>query len=306
MRLPSYEIDHALGELRAAAEDPDELRLRPLLELALAVVRGDPTIDHHRLVDGATPYLSASGFAVAACVSNIEHRLTCTFYSDEWVHVCAARSRVEALRTLWPGVSASLSPLFLDTEVADDMLRQKGAHEGWLRDGEIPSGTPVSHFWWWLPREPPGYAAVVREAALRALKDAPRSAAPEHAIRPFLDYAFRLVRGELRDDAFVAEAAPAIPGARLALVEVMLALDALLTTTFYGQEWVDACTRRSCLEAVRTAWGSQLGGPGAPQLDCETVDDLMRQKATHEGGLSAAEIPPGTPRSHFWWWLGTS
>ena len=201
MRLPSYEIDHALGELRAAAEDPDELRLRPLLELALAVVRGDPTIDHHRLVDGATPYLSASGFAVAACVSNIEHRLTCTFYSDEWVHVCVARSRVEALRTLWPGVSASLSPLFLDTEVADDMLRQKGAHEGWLRDGEIPSGTPVSHFWWWLPREPPGYAAVVREAALRALKDAPRSAAPEHAIRPFLDYAFRLVRGELRDDA---------------------------------------------------------------------------------------------------------
>lgn len=146
-------------------------------------------------------------------------------------------------------------------------------------------------------------AAVVREAALRALHDAPSSLEPEYTIRPFLEYAWRLVRGDARDETFVADAAPAISSARLALVDSMLSLDTLLTTTFHGREWVDACTRRSCLEAARTLWAEQLGGPGAPEVDCATVDDLMRRKATHEGGLSVGEIPEGTPPSHVWWWL---
>lgn len=154
MRAPR-DIEQALAELRAAVHAPDELRLLPLLDLALAVVRGDTSIDRDRLVQGAAPHVAAAERAVAACVSTLEHRLMCTFYGDEWVWVCENRSRIEALRTLWPEPIARLFPLYFDIETVDDLLRQKGAHEGGLRDDQIPKGTPTSHVWWWLPGEPP-------------------------------------------------------------------------------------------------------------------------------------------------------
>jgi hypothetical protein len=125
---------------------------------------------------------------------------------------------------------------------------------------------------------------------------------PNAELEPFLGYAWALVRGALRDDEFVGNAAPYVDAARSALVEYMLSLDELLTTTFYGDEWIAACERRSRLQAACSLWAEELGGPGAPHLDCETVDDLLRQKGDHEGGLRPEQIPPGTPTSHWWWW----
>jgi len=80
-------------------------------------------------------------------------------------------------------------------------------------------------------------------------------------------------------------------------------IDHLLTSTFYDHQGRWACERRSRIEAVCTLWADQLGGPGAPYLDCETVDDLLRQKGHQEGGLRPDQIPVGTPTSHWWWWL---
>ena len=40
-------------------------------------------------------------------------------------------------------------------ETVDDLLRQKGDHEGGLRPEQIPPGTPTSHWWWWYPAPPP-------------------------------------------------------------------------------------------------------------------------------------------------------
>jgi hypothetical protein len=138
--------------------------------------------------------------------------------------------------------------------------------------------------------------------AMSALRAAPRQPVPDQALEPFLGYAWALVRGALRDDEFVGNAAPYVDAARSALVEYMLSLDELLTTTFYGDEWIAACERRSRLQAACSLWAEELGGPGAPHLDCETVDDLLRQKGDHEGGLRPEQIPPGTPTSHWWWW----
>lgn len=155
MRVPPHDIEQALAELRAAVDAPDELRLLPLLDLALAVVRGDTSVDRDRLVGDAAPYVTAAKLSVATCVSSLEHRLMCTFYGDEWVRVCEHRSRIEALRRLWPEPIAGLFPFYFDTETVDDLMRRKSTCEGGLRDDQIPKGTPTSHFWWWLPGEAP-------------------------------------------------------------------------------------------------------------------------------------------------------
>lgn len=144
--------------------------------------------------------------------------------------------------------------------------------------------------------------AVACAEAVAALRAAPDATVPDQEIEPFLSYAWQIVRGEIHDDEFVATARPAVPAARNALVDYMLALDGFITATFYGDEWRLACERRSKLEAARMLWAEELGGPGAPHVDCETVDDLLQQKGQHEGHLSSAEIPPGTPTSHWWWW----
>ncbi len=138
--------------------------------------------------------------------------------------------------------------------------------------------------------------------AIGALRSAPTAPTPEQALEPFLEYAWAMTRGAVRDDQFVAATAPSIADARAALVDYMLALDELVTSTFYGDEWLEACVRRSRLESARVLWAAQLGGPGAPFIDCETLDDLLRQKGDHEGGLRLDQIPPGTPTSHWWWW----
>ncbi|MBP8807882.1 MAG: hypothetical protein KBG48_14625 [Kofleriaceae bacterium] len=140
--------------------------------------------------------------------------------------------------------------------------------------------------------------------ALAALRTAIAADVPEQELTPFLDVAVAIVRGEPGYDreAMVAAAAPLVADNEGGLAAALNALEGLLTSTFYDQEWRWACERRSKLEAVRTLWAEQLGGPGAPYLDCEGVDDLLRRKGDHEGGLRPEQIPPGTPTSHWWWW----
>lgn len=144
--------------------------------------------------------------------------------------------------------------------------------------------------------------SVACAEAIAALRSAPDAAVPDQHLEPFLTYAWRIVRNEIHDDEFVDSVRTTIPAARAVLVDYLLALDEYITAPFYGDEWREACARRSKLEAVRTLWADELGGLGAPYIDCETVDDLLQQKGQHEGHLPGADIPAGTPSSHWWWW----
>lgn len=147
----------ALAALRSATgqDDAAALALKPFLDVADAIVRGDPAYDRDGFIEAAAPHLDAAKFAIAGCVDRLDRLLTTTFYGDEWQWACEQRSRLEALRTLWPGPLDEVGLFFFDVEGVDDLLRQKGRHEGGLRPDQIPPGTPTSHWWWWYPAPPP-------------------------------------------------------------------------------------------------------------------------------------------------------
>jgi hypothetical protein len=145
--------------------------------------------------------------------------------------------------------------------------------------------------------------------ALTALRNAAAkdmSAATD--LWPFLTVAVAIVRGDATYDrvAFVTAAAPHIAPAELAIAGCVDRLESLLVSTFYSDEWLSACERRSQLEALRTFWPQALEQMGLLFFDCEGVDDLLRRKGDHEGGLRPEQIPPGTPTSHWWWWYPAS
>ncbi len=145
----------AVRALREAAANPESAAVvEPFLRHAWAAIRRgqhDATF-----VTAAAPELAAAKFAIAGCVDRLDRLLTTTFYGDEWQWACEQRSRLEALRTLWPGTLDEVGLFFFDVEVVDDLLRQKGEFEGHLRPDQIPPGTPTSHWWWWYPAAPPG------------------------------------------------------------------------------------------------------------------------------------------------------
>jgi hypothetical protein len=126
----------------------------------------------------------------------------------------------------------------------------------------------------------------------------------EFALEPFLAVAAAIARREPGFDreAMIAAATPHMANIRPALTAYGDRLESLLMSTFYSDEWMSACERRSQLEALRTFWPQALEQMGLLFFDCEGVDDLLRRKGDHEGGLRPEQIPPGTPTSHWWWW----
>lgn len=73
---------------------------------------------------------------------------------DEWTAACQTRSFFQWLEDMAPKALQAVFERDVDLEELDEMLRARGQSEGGLTAEEIPSGTPTSHAWWWLPGEP--------------------------------------------------------------------------------------------------------------------------------------------------------
>ncbi len=62
----------------------------------------------------------------------------------------------------------------------------------------------------------------------------------------------------------------------------------------------DCCARRSVLQFLIDA-----GSPAAASIereDIEAHDHELRRIISYRGPLPASEVPPGIPRSHWWWY----
>lgn len=147
----------ALAALRIAAETDDDadLELGPFFDVATAIVRGAPGFDRDAMITAAAPLVPEVRAGLTAYGDRLERLLLATFYGDEWAAACERRTRLEAVFSLWAAQLAGLEPMSVDREALDDLLRQKGDHEGGLRPDQIPPGTPTSHWWWWYPAAPP-------------------------------------------------------------------------------------------------------------------------------------------------------
>lgn len=95
-----------------------------------------------------------------------------------------------------------------------------------------------------------------------------------------------------------------------ALAEVLPAISYYVVCwqdRFYGeweQRWLNVSVVRSGLEFLRTiyadtALGARLNEQVPDLLD--DLDDLMRERAVHDGGIREEDIPEGVPASHWWW-----
>ena len=87
-------------------------------------------------------------------IIKMEQDLCYPFYSNEWDGICWRRSAVEAIKEMYQ--NTCLEEYFddLDTEEVDDFIKEKGKHEGYIPESEIPIGIPSSHWWWWYPEIP--------------------------------------------------------------------------------------------------------------------------------------------------------
>jgi len=85
-------------------------------------------------------------------VMNTTHILTSSFMGEEWFQVCYRRSAVEFLRTL---LSVTPENDLVDTENLDEFIRERGDTEAVTPPGGIDTAIPFSHWWWWLPDQPP-------------------------------------------------------------------------------------------------------------------------------------------------------
>jgi hypothetical protein len=151
------QIVDALAALRHAGSGGDELEfaLEPFLAVAAAIARREPGFDREAMIAAATPHMANIRPALTAYGDRLERLLMSTFYDQEWIAACERRTRLEAVCTLWAEHLVGLEPLSVDRESLDELLRDKGEHEGGLRPEQIPPGTPTSHWWWWYPASPP-------------------------------------------------------------------------------------------------------------------------------------------------------
>ncbi len=92
--------------------------------------------------------------SLSAFIRCVENTLRDTWYGDEWRSVCTRRSALEFLRELYSGTPFAEYLAELDLTDLDEALRSRSVGEGYLTDGQIPAGIPVSHAWWWYPEEP--------------------------------------------------------------------------------------------------------------------------------------------------------
>jgi hypothetical protein len=94
-----------------------------------------------------TVLLGAYGY-----VRDIASLLRWPWHDDEWSEVCRSRSAIEFLRGF---LSVPPDEEFLDTEIVDDLIRERGQTEGPVPAGGVAPGIPASHWWWWRPDRPP-------------------------------------------------------------------------------------------------------------------------------------------------------
>lgn len=69
-------------------------------------------------------------------------------------------------------------------------------------------------------------------------------------------------------------------------------------------DWFAACRVRSALEFLcdlydSTPFGREFAKLGSNEF--EDIDEAMRRRAVHDGGVNEEDIPPGIPPKHWWW-----
>jgi hypothetical protein len=79
------------------------------------------------------------------------HLLQEFLFPDQWPCALERRSAVQFLIDLYRGLAPPGVLEQVDTEEMDELLRHRGAWEGFLTPDEIPEGIPASHWWWRLP-----------------------------------------------------------------------------------------------------------------------------------------------------------
>lgn len=67
-------------------------------------------------------------------------------------------------------------------------------------------------------------------------------------------------------------------------------------------EWTDIAWRRSALEFLFRLLPAEDGDWLRREIEPNAYDDLIRRYSHDLGYLRATEIPPGIPKSHWWWW----
>jgi len=84
-------------------------------------------------------------------------------------------------------------------------------------------------------------------------------------------------------------------------------IEGIETTLFdhewHGGEWESVCRRRTALEWFFDAYRDHIPSDYMQVwFDTEQVDEALRERGEHEGPAPDAEVPEGTPATHWWWW----
>jgi hypothetical protein len=88
-------------------------------------------------------------------ICTTERKCGDTWYDDEWTWVCERRSGVQFFLDLYSRSEISAAIELIEVRGLDQALRHRGEFEGHLEESEIPPGIPYTHWWWWLPKQPP-------------------------------------------------------------------------------------------------------------------------------------------------------
>lgn len=150
----------ALRELAARGDEAtaDDVELRAFFDwLARAARMGWLSLQDERaaFVAASSPWIRTCAPLFGKYVYETMKLFYDTWYGDEWMQACEARSRIEFLSALYRGSPAEeVLAQLVDPSEIDDGFQQRGEFEGWLDQNEIPPGTPSSHWWWWYPRSP--------------------------------------------------------------------------------------------------------------------------------------------------------
>jgi hypothetical protein len=75
----------------------------------------------------------------------------------------------------------------------------------------------------------------------------------------------------------------------------------LLNDIVFPDAWREVCTIRSSLQFAIDLY-SDGRVPEHLREDLEQFDHLLEQVGKRDAPLPPKEVPPGVPRSHWWWW----
>jgi hypothetical protein len=103
--------------------------------------------------------------------------------------------------------------------------------------------------------------------------------------------------------AVLKEAAGRIEAAALSIGRRFAeAMEGLLQTTWYSDEWNRVCRMRTGFAALRELFGPAVTAAVDSAMNTEDVDEMIREKGNYEG-QGASSAPRGVPPAHWWWWL---